>query len=166
MATNYQCNECKKEFSRKSNAFRHKETVHKGISNIINKQTGDVYNKDNYRNTNNSVNNDPFEDYEHVLDFYGRIAVPFEELEKMLAFMPEQTKIKYLADVFATALFQSNPVRALYDTCNFSRSILCKARIIGYMTRSYGTNPLITESLFTNLIKNSPYYKTMLRLKK
>ena len=80
--SNYACNSCKKNFSRKWNALRHNEQIHHGLAIIFNKKTGVLF------MNSNASNNGVGEPYEHkgyeqiILDIFGRLIQPFEELEK------------------------------------------------------------------------------------
>lgn len=79
----YICNSCKKIFSRKWNALRHNEQVHDGPAIILNEKTGALF-----KNSNGSNNGacEPYElegEEQIILDVFGRLIQPFEELESI-----------------------------------------------------------------------------------
>jgi len=170
MVYSYGCNKCKRKFTRKWNAFRHNENVHSGLATIFNNQTGIISNNTDYTDKRISAI-DPPDEYskesqieQRVMEIYGKMIKPVEDLEKIYWNNPEPQRNRFLSDSIIMALMSSDPVKSLYDTINFTRSVLGKIKIVQYVSKNLQMNPVQAEGYLTDLIKTGYYFETNVRL--
>jgi hypothetical protein len=151
-----------KKFTRKWNAFRHVIDIHGCFASISNHK-GLVFINDDF-----SVNGFASKDHlsenkkeeeldQRVLEIYGYLIKSFEELEKLCSHYPEPERIKYLANHIVMAILSPDPLKAINNAINLIRKLNGKAKLVHYVSKSYGMNPVQAESYLTNLIKSSRY---------
>ncbi len=162
----YVCTNCKEKFSRKWNANRHNKVVHSEMAIIFNTKTGSLLNykgKDqrynnsgnvqqkasfnkSFKNLDNSfspVHKNELESEEEIkiTSVFGKLKLPFEELEKLISDQPENIKIKLLSDLVTSSLMSPNPVKSLQGHVDFYQSVLGKQKIIKYVSRGNHFTP-------------------------
>ncbi|MBA2268647.1 MAG: hypothetical protein M3Q77_00765 [Thermoproteota archaeon] len=114
----YSCNRCKKNFSRKWNALRHNEQIHHGLAIIFNKKTGALFKNSDGSNNGAGEPYGPEGDEPVILDIFGRLIQPFEELEKALSDVQQIERTNYLSNIIIGALSSSDPVKSIQNTLN------------------------------------------------
>jgi hypothetical protein len=164
--SDYTCNSCKKNYSRKWNALRHNEQIHHGLAIIFNKKTGVLF------KNSNASDNEVGEPYEHegdeqiILDIFGRLIQPFEELEKALGDVPQINRTNYLLNIIIGALSSSDPVKSIQSTLNFSHSIKGKVKIVSYVAQGMNISSHQADLYLAELIRSSRYYKNYTKYSK
>ena len=155
----YKCSLCTKNFSRKWNANRHNSSIHTGFSVIYDNETKiKINNKNPYQN-NPIKGQVPETNEKIILDIFGKMLQPFEELENLVTNKSKDEQIKFLSELLVEALSSSNPVRHFIDAIEFHHSLNAKLKFIEYISKSMNVTPIVGESFLTDLIKNNRYYK-------
>lgn len=163
---NYVCNQCNKKFNRKWNALRHNRQIHHELAIIHNDTNGFVYK--NSKQLNSTTNPDLL--YEHgieeqsIIDIFGKLILPFSELEKEFDGNNESDKVKYLSMLVVGALNSPDPVKMLQDTLHFSRSVKGKIKIVSYVAEAMNLNVIQAEQFLNDIIKRSKYFKNYCKL--
>ena len=102
-----------------------------------------------------------------ILDVFGRLFQPFEEIERALSGdIPQIERTKYLSNVIIGALSISDPVQSIQNILNFSHSIEGKAKMISYVSEGMNIQPHQADILLTRLIKSSRYYENYTKYSK
>ncbi len=162
----YRCNRCKKNFSRKWNALRHNEQIHHGLATIFNKKTGVLFKNSNASNNGAGEPYEPEGDEQLILDIFGRLIQPFEELEKALGDVQQIKRTNYLSNIIIGALSSSDPVKLVQNTLNFNHSIKGKVKMVSYVAQGMNISPHQADIYLTELIRSSRYYKNYTKYSK
>ncbi len=152
-----------KKFTRKWNAFRHVRDIHNGFATFSNHgrlvfMDKDFYDKGIFPNDHLSEYDKEDEIDEHILEIYGKIIKPFEELEKLYSNYPEPDRTKYLGHFLSMALLSTDPIKEINNTINFRRKLNGRTKIMHYVSKNYGMNLVQVDSYLTKLIKSRPYF--------
>ncbi len=155
----FECNQCNRKFTRKWNAFRHAINIHDGFATIHNNQTGIVFINDEFIDDSFSTMDHPAhykkgdELDQKVLQIYGKIIGPFEELEKLCNVYPESERIRYLSNVINIVLISRDPIKTIRNIVNFNRSVTGKIKIVSYADKNLKMGLVQTEASFRQFDK-------------
>ncbi|MDN5845657.1 MAG: hypothetical protein L0H53_05215 [Candidatus Nitrosocosmicus sp.] len=112
------------------------------------------------------------EQYEHegdeqiILDIFGKLIQPFEDLEKPLSDVQEIDRTTYLSNVIVGALSIFDPIKSIQNTLNFCHSIKGKVKIVSYVSRRMKIPHHQAEVCLAELIRSSRYYDNILNILK
>jgi hypothetical protein len=148
----YTCKECKGQFSRKGNAFRHNLTAHSNLAYIVpctNATTNAGYSINRSEHLK-YFNNNKFQKFEYlkskygshvedesidslllyeenktdskVMKIIGQMLKPYRELESLLNDMDPRSKAAILDHSFTSSLVSYNPAKSLGEIADIYRS--------------------------------------------
>ena len=129
-----------KKFTRKWNAYRHVRDMHNGFATFSNHgrlvfMDKDFYDKGLFPKDHLSEYEREDEIDERVLEIYGKIIKPFEELEKLYSTHPEADKLKYLGGIILLALSNSDPIKKINNAIKFNREVNDKLKFMHYVSK-------------------------------
>jgi hypothetical protein len=148
----YICSTCRKDFTRKWNATRHRNQQHQGIAEII--PLGEVLLRKSNRlnflqgglNRQNLINDDS----EEVLrnDILSKLAPRVEVLERLLSNRCDQrTKMNLEALVITLALCSSEPVKKFDDQLNSIRRGVNCGIVTNKLASCIGVQPIHADAI-------------------
>lgn len=151
-----------KKFSRKWNAFRHVMDIHGGLATISNHRGLAFLDDFSINGFDSNVHLSEIEKQDEidqrVLEIYGKIIKPFEELEKLSSSDPEANKLKYLGGHIILALLSPDPIKTINNAIKLKRKLAGRVKIVNYVSKNSGMNLVQAESYLTNLIKSGRYF--------
>jgi hypothetical protein len=171
------------KFLQKMNAERHNERMHDDLSAIRHRKTKPAFepklktknpyqkNKPDLLQSFNSAfkDKDPgksLSSYENlvpdnlkIMKIYGRLAQPFEELEKLMDDYNEKSKSSILCQIFISCLKSPSPVKSMNETVESHRSTKCRKKIAKHVAMAYNISPKEVSLFLESTIRNSAYFK-------
>jgi hypothetical protein len=179
----YDCSKCNKSFSRKWNAERHNERMHDDLSTIRHRKTKSEFepklktkkqyqkSKPNLFQSFNSAIKDndqgkSFPSYVNsgsdnlkIMKIFGRLAQPFEELEKLMDEYDEKPKSSFLCQIFISCLKSPRPVKSMNETVEAHRSTKCRKKVAKHVAMAYNMSPEEVSLFLDSTIRNSAFFK-------
>ena len=180
----YQCDSCNSSFTRKSNAYRHIQTIHRGKASAFNIVKGKISStniQDKIRigreslppdlkfdyPQNDASRTDEEEEAERIMvEILEKIRKPFEELELLTVNQSEPQRSTYLSNHLSMALLSSDPARTLEDIVSFIKAFKMRRRIGTYISRSINITPSEAQILLTENLKLGGYYRNKIKIRR
>lgn len=152
-----------KKFTRKWNALRHVIDIHGGFATISNYRglvfIDDDFSVDHFAsNVHLSELEKQDEIDQRILEYYGKIIKPFEELEKLYSIYPEANRLRYLGGMINLALLSPDPIKTINNAIKDKHKLNARVKIVHYVSKNSGINIVLAESYLTDLIKNGSYF--------
>jgi hypothetical protein len=94
-----------------------------------------------------------------IMKIFGRLAQPFEELEKLMDDYDEISKSIALSRIFIDCLKSPRPVKSMNETVEAHRSTKSRKKIAKHVAMAYNMSPEEVTLFLESTIRNSPYFK-------
>jgi hypothetical protein len=130
------CGVCHQNFTRRWNADRHNDTLHRGQAEIVTEQ-GFVYYSIRSQVKTGTLTPESDEDTGEILlhDALEGIGNEFQELEQLLSDHPAEEKVKFLGQSVFAAITSRDPKKKIQDTVRSVR----RGNLAGKMIFCVGT---------------------------
>ena len=148
----YECNSCLYKTPRRTNANRHIRLIHNGDAIALNSKTGKLTSQK--KNKNQKTN------WRLKLStIFSDIITPFERLEFLIRFFPEQIKVKSLSDTLVESLLNAEPHKVINEKIKTIQNDLPIAKL-SYCISAHKKYELPAAIVFLKeLAVNSPAYE-------
>ena len=104
----YECNSCLYKTPRRTNANRHIRLIHNGDAIALNAKTGKL-------SSQKQITNQKSIWRLKLSTIFSDIITPFERLEFLIRFFPEQIKVKSLSDTLVESLLNAEPHKVINE---------------------------------------------------
>jgi hypothetical protein len=94
-----------------------------------------------------------------IMKIFGRLAQPFEELEKLIEDDDEKSKSSILCQIFISCMNSPRPVKSMTETVEAHRSTKCRKKISKHVAMARNISPEEVSLFLESTIRNSPYFK-------
>ena len=94
-----------------------------------------------------------------IMQIFGQLAQPFEELEKLMDDHDEKSKTSTLCRIFISCLKSPRPVESMNETVEMHRSMKYRKKIEKHVSMAYNMSDDEVTLLLKSIIRNSAYFK-------
>jgi hypothetical protein len=140
---------------RRTNANRHIRLIHNGDAIALNAKTGKLSSQKQIINHKSEADLEA----QIIYDIFNDIITPFERLEFLIRFFPEQMKVKSLSDTLVESLLNAEPHKVINEKIKTIQNDLPIAKL-SYCISAHKKYELPAAIVFLNeLAVNSPAYE-------
>jgi hypothetical protein len=151
----YECNSCLYKTPRRTNANRHIRLIHNGDAIALNAKTGKLSSQKQITNHKSEADLET----QIIYDIFNDIIIPFERLEFLIRFFPEQMKVKSLSDTLVESLLNVEPHKVINEKIKTIQNDLPIAKL-SYCISAHKKYELPAAIVFLKeLAVNSPAYE-------
>ncbi len=151
----YECNSCLYKTPRRTNANRHIRLIHNGDAIALNAKTGKLSSQKQITNHKSKADLET----QIIYDIFNDIITPFERLEFLIRFFPEQMKVKSLSDTLVESLLNVEPHKVINEKIKTIQNDLPIAKL-SYCISAHKKYKLPAAIVFLKeLAVNSPAYE-------
>lgn len=151
----YECNSCLYKTPRRTNANRHIRLIHNGDAIALNAKTGKLSSQKQITNHKSEVDLEA----QIIYDIFNDIITPFERLEFLIRFFPEQIKVKSLSDTLVESILNADPHKVINEKIKTIQNDLPIAKL-SYCISAHKKYELPAAIVFLKeLAVNSPAYE-------
>ena len=151
----YECNSCLYKTPRRTNANRHIRLIHNGDAIALNAKTGKLSSQKQITNHKSEADLET----QIIYDIFNDIITPFERLEFLIRFFPEQMKVKSLSDTLVESLLNAEPHKVINEKIKTIQNDLPIAKL-SYCISAHKKYELPAAIVFLKeLAVNSPAYE-------
>lgn len=148
----YECNSCLYKTPRRTNANRHIRLIHNGDAIALNAKTGKL-------SSQKQITNQKSIWRLKLSTIFSDIITPFERLEFLIRFFPEQIKVKSLSDTLVESLLNAEPHKVINEKIKTIQNDLPIAKL-SYCISAHKKYELPAAIVFLKeLAVNSPAYE-------
>ncbi|HEY7081571.1 MAG TPA: hypothetical protein VH500_17910 [Nitrososphaeraceae archaeon] len=156
----YMCNACRKDFTRKWNATRHRTLQHQGLAEII--PLGEFLlrqsNHLNFLPKGLDQQRLMHDDHEEIMldDTISKLAAKVEELEQLVSYEPNpRTRENFMGPVIMRALSSSDPIKKFdNELSSIRRGVKC-AMVTNKVASCLGIQVIHADAMIKHLLSNS-----------
>lgn len=153
----YICNTCKKDFTRKWNAFRHRNDQHQGLAEII--PLGEFSLRQSYHlnflgpNQQHTMDDNP----EEILldDTLSKLAPRVEELGQLLSYNYDRAAKNFEGNVIMRAISSSDPIKQFDESLTSIRKGVKCGMVTSKVASYLGVSPSNAETIIRCMLHSS-----------
>lgn len=151
----YECNSCLYKTPRRTNANRHIRLIHNGDAIALNAKTGKLSSQKQITNHKSEADLET----QIIYDIFNDIITPFERLEFLIRFFPEQMRVKSLSDTLIASLLNTEPHKIINEKIKTIQKEIPIVKLSNYISAHKKMELPAATVFLKELVVNSPAYE-------